>query len=261
MPEGPEVRLTSDYINKHQNIKFQSLKKSLVHKGEDIKIEKEFNIKSESRGKELKLIFTGVDEDWKKELYVTLGMSGFFKWSERGFNKHAHLLFTSRIGTFTFVDQRRFGKWKWDDNWNKSRGPCWMLEWDDAVLNIVGNIESKSFDKPIHEVLMNQKWFNGIGNYLRAEILGRMDINPFQPARQVFEKRGMALFKLCRDIQLQSYQLGGGQLIDWKNPDGTDPDEFTEFIRFYQKPNCNHVKDKNGRRFWYKKKFEKYLPS
>ena len=35
------------------------------------------------------------------------------------------------------------------------------------------NLEKSVFNKPICEVLLNQKYFNGIGNYLRAEILYR----------------------------------------------------------------------------------------
>lgn len=39
--------------------------------------------------------------------------------------------------------------------------------------NVLKNLEDKAFDKPICEALLNQKFFNGIGNYLRAEILYR----------------------------------------------------------------------------------------
>lgn len=39
--------------------------------------------------------------------------------------------------------------------------------------NVMKNLDDKAFDKPICEALLNQKFFNGIGNYLRAEILYR----------------------------------------------------------------------------------------
>lgn len=39
--------------------------------------------------------------------------------------------------------------------------------------NVLKNLDDKAFDKPICEALLNQKFFNGIGNYLRAEILYR----------------------------------------------------------------------------------------
>ena len=39
--------------------------------------------------------------------------------------------------------------------------------------NVLDNIEKAAFNKPICEAMLNQKFFNGIGNYLRAEILYR----------------------------------------------------------------------------------------
>jgi len=38
---------------------------------------------------------------------------------------------------------------------------------------VLQGIDSTIFNKPICEVLLNQKYFNGIGNYLRAEVLHR----------------------------------------------------------------------------------------
>ena len=35
------------------------------------------------------------------------------------------------------------------------------------------NLDASAFNKPICEALLNQKYFNGIGNYLRAEVLYR----------------------------------------------------------------------------------------
>ena len=35
------------------------------------------------------------------------------------------------------------------------------------------NLADKAFDRPICEALLDQRFFNGIGNYLRAEILYR----------------------------------------------------------------------------------------
>ena len=39
--------------------------------------------------------------------------------------------------------------------------------------NVVSNLENAAFNHPICETMLNQKYFNGIGNYLRAEILYR----------------------------------------------------------------------------------------
>lgn len=39
--------------------------------------------------------------------------------------------------------------------------------------NVLRNLADKAFDRPICEALLDQRFFNGIGNYLRAEILFR----------------------------------------------------------------------------------------
>ena len=56
-----------------------------------------------------------------------------------------------------------------------------MKEYNEFVDNIKKGFSKKSslktFQSPISEVLLNQKYFNGIGNYLRAEILLRANIH------------------------------------------------------------------------------------
>ena len=49
-----------------------------------------------------------------------------------------------------------------------------MFEYKEFRSNILDNLEDKIFDKPLCEVMHNQKYFNGIGNYLRAEIIFRL---------------------------------------------------------------------------------------
>lgn len=53
--------------------------------------------------------------------------------------------------------------------------------------NVLRNLADKAFDRPICEALLDQRFFNGIGNYLRAEILYRLRIPPFEKARTVLE--------------------------------------------------------------------------
>ena len=39
--------------------------------------------------------------------------------------------------------------------------------WKDFRSNILNNLEDVAFNGPICETMLNQKYFNGIGNYLR----------------------------------------------------------------------------------------------
>ena len=116
------------------------------------------------------------------------------------------------------------------------------------------NLHKKDFDKPIYEVLLNQKYFSGIGNYLRSTILYYLDINPFQPSRDII-KNHPRLLDLCRDIPLKSYEFHGGQLQDWKNPFDVDSSNFKEWV-YYQKGNS--VKDSSNRNFWYDPKWQNF---
>jgi endonuclease VIII-like 1 len=106
---------------------------------------------------------------------------------------------------------------------------------------------------------MNQKYFNGIGNYLRAEILYRANVHPMTRARLAL-LRAPQIFDLCRDIPLQAYALGGGQLKDWESPFDSDPEPFRKFMRCYGNPQMSRVRDKNGRMFWYDPKWDSQEP-
>lgn len=266
MPELAELRLTADYINQEaQNRVFYSVKKNPVHKGKEVEIQfRGFTISAESRGKELMLTLTQFNSSHQVKLLMTMGMSGYFKWVDVGvLSKHSHLRFQSENGSLDFVDVRRFGKWKLAEDWSEDRGPDPVEQFQDFVRNVKANLHKKDFDKPINEVLMNQKWFNGIGNYLRAEILYRVDINPFTPAREALAQKP-EIYTLCRLIPSQAYLLGGGELKDWKNPFYFETvedmkDGWDSFMQCYGKPGMATMIDNNGkgRRFWYDPKWNK----
>jgi len=259
MPELAELKLTAEYINKMAEGKvFHGVAKNPEHKGEEITIDFPFVIEAHSRGKELMLTISTApefvtDQVEVKHLMMGMGMAGHFKWLEPGvFEKHAHLVFKSESGALAFVDVRRFGKWKWGF-WNKDRGPDPISQYDEFVKNVIDNLHKKDFDKPICEVLMNQRWFNGIGNYLRAEILFRADINPFISGREALTECP-DIFKLCKSVSEIAYELGGGELKDWKNPFETYEQitkDWNDFMLCYANKNMANVMDSNGRRFWY----------
>jgi endonuclease VIII-like 1 len=129
-------------------------------------------------------------------------------------------------------------------------------EFDSFKNVVISNLDKKVFDKPICEALLDQKYFNGIGNYLRSTILYYLDVNPFETARKVIKSHPQVL-DMCRDIPMKAYELNGGQLQDWKNPFDTDFEEFKKWV-FYQKGiSC---KDKTGRTFWFDEKWKDNCP-
>lgn len=172
-----------------------------------------YRITATSRGKEVKLTLTPMKSDDQKQrakagqpmdVVFRFGMSGYFRFTtEDELPKHAHLRFYSNetpCRVLSFVDARRFGSWQPNGTWQPDRGPCIMFEYESFRLvmlrvtlshllnqiitvtlisyffcreKVVSHLSDRAFDRPICEVLLNQKYFNGIGNYLRAEILFR----------------------------------------------------------------------------------------
>lgn len=254
MPELAEIKIMAEYINDVcQDKDFTSIavspeverRLSLVQPA-DLQM---FSISAEARGKELLLTLTS--GAYANQLSLSMGMSGH--WQEaRDWDtpKHAHLKFKSLSGTsLCLVDARRFARWKWSDGWSQNRGPCPLAQTDDFVKTIVYNLHKKAFSQPIHLVLMDQRYFNGIGNYLRAEILFRADQDPFEEARVAIAKNPKIL-ALCSQVPFEAYLIGGGQLKDWKNPFRVPSGGFEEWIQCYGKSDSRII-DKNGRTFWY----------
>ena len=185
MPELSEVKIMSDFINHVASIEsfYQHIEKSPVSKVNtplEVFNGGVFTLKAVSRGKELKLQLEMVGGDIHKpviqNLLVTLGMSGNWIYVRKDSPnlekalKHSHLRFITTHGNYLALhDVRRFAKWKWSDSWNKGRGPCPLTEYDSFATHIKQNWQShRAFSGPINEVLMNQGFFNGLGNYIRS---------------------------------------------------------------------------------------------
>jgi endonuclease VIII-like 1 len=257
MPEISEVKLTAEFIN-HAN-QNRSIKDVQFLKTNKLKLVEELNIigstiSAVSRGKELKLFFN------QEPVVISLGMTGCFKnFKKRGYKnkhwKHGHIRFYMSDDTwFVWSDVRRFGK-SVSTNWNPLRGPDIFNEEQLFKSNILENTNHPDFTKPAHIALMNQRWFNGIGNYLRAEILGKWNKNPFQPMKQLLNEP--FLDHLIEQVH-DSYRLGGGELYSWMNENKSSNNyDFHQWMKFYGKT----VKtiDPQGRTFWYQKKWGKYL--
>lgn len=260
MPELAELKIMSDYIN--QKSKDKVFTKSFhIEKGNnpiEFKLLDKFYVESESFGKELKLkLFHDVTSF---DISVFMGMSGNWKfvltdnWRDTKFVRmrldtedgYSLLLYGSYMGP----------KYKIGGFTGVKRGPDPTKQFDEFRKKVLNNLNKKIFDKPICEVILNQEYFNGIGNYLRSTILYYLDVNPFDSARTIIQNHPEIL-DMCRDIPLTAYKLNGGQLSDWKNPFDTDYEEFKKWV-FYQKGiSC---KDKTGRTFWYQEKWKNHCP-
>lgn len=256
MPEIAEVRIMSDFINKNSKDK-KFTKIFNIEKGNISTeyLDSEFTISSECNGKEL--ILNLQFEYDVVPIYIFMGMSGNWKyvptieWNETKFSRlrlddesgNSLLLYGGYMGPKYNINKPFSGV---------KRGPDPTKDFDNFKKNILDNLSKKDFDKPIYEVLLNQKYFNGIGNYLRSTIMYYLDENPFTTARELITKRPDIL-DLCREIPLKAYQLNGGQLRDWNNPFNLDSENFLQWV-YYQKGSS--IKDSNKRTFWFHPKWK-----
>nr|XP_008123772.2 PREDICTED: endonuclease 8-like 1 [Anolis carolinensis] len=292
MPEGPELFLTSRYINAVcRGLVFAGkVEKSEVSKNPAVPFESDgYVVSSTSRGKELKLTLAPVkrekghspsgdgirpNRDPKAmDVVFRFGMSGGFKLVPVAeMPKHAHLRFYSKekpVRVLCYVDVRRFGRWEVDGDWQAERGPCVMLEYQKFRENVLRNLSDKAFEKPICEALLNQKYFNGIGNYLRAEILHRLKIPPFEKARTVLEelqhqekasdltlskkvklkRENPDLLELCHIVPMEVINLDSGKGYYSDHPE--DHTAFEKWLQCYFVPGMKSLSDSNGRTIWF----------
>lgn len=293
MPEGPELHIAARYVNSVcEGIIFSGqVEKSEVSKNPEVPFSSQgYQITATARGKEMKLSLTPIkweeksptkghakqglattEEEQPMDIVFRFGMSGTFRFTpEDEVPKHAHLRFYTaepQRRALCFVDTRRFGSWEVNGTWQPDRGPCIMLEYEKFRENVLRNLQDKAFEKPICEALLNQKYFNGIGNYLRAEILYRLKVPPFVKARTVLESLGNPeqsdltlskklklkkenpdLLELCHLVPMEVMNLTGkGYGPQYSD----DYSVFGKWLQCYYVAGMKTLRDSNGRTIWF----------
>ncbi|EFB18981.1 hypothetical protein PANDA_014616, partial [Ailuropoda melanoleuca] len=275
MPEGPELHLASRFVNEAcRGLVFGGcVEKSPVSRNPEVPFESSaYCISSSARGKELRLTLSPLPGAQPPRgplaLVFRFGMSGSFQLAAQdALPAHAHLRFyTAPPGprlALCFVDIRRFGRW---DLGGEALPPQCQYS---PRENVLRNLADKVFDQPICEALLDQRFFNGIGNYLRAEILYRLRIPPFEKARKVLEAlqqrrpspeltlsqkiraklRNPDLLELCHSVPKEVVQLGGkGYGLESGEEDFA---AFRAWLRCYGMPGMSSLRDRRGRTIWF----------
>ncbi|XP_003952754.1 endonuclease 8-like 1 isoform X2 [Pan troglodytes] len=281
MPEGPELHLASQFVNEAcRALVFGGcVEKSSVSRNPEVPFESSaYRISASARGKELRLILSPLPGAQPPQeplaLVFRFGMSGSFQLVPREeLPRHAHLRFYTappgRRLALCFVDIRRFGRWDLGGKWQPGRGPCVLQEYQQFRENVLRNLADKAFDRPICEALLDQRFFNGIGNYLRAEILYRLKIPPFEKARSVLEAlqqhrpspeltlsqkirtklQNPDLLELCHSVPKEVVQLGGKGYGSESGEE--DFAAFRAWLRCYGMPGMSSLQDRHGRTIWF----------
>ena len=144
------------------------------------------------------------------------------KWSEIK-EKHSHLTInTSDQDQLYFTDTRRFGNIKLlkeGDLLKKYPKERDLLNYNTSIKkNVDYLIKNIQTNQEVCKVLLNQKYFCGVGNYLKSEILYHSKIHPHRSWPSLNKKEITNLCVFTREIMKKAYMSGGAELRDFKNP-------------------------------------------
>jgi len=209
-----------------------------------------WKISSQSRGKEMVILFDG-----GRPMTLSLGFTGNFSWVPYGGGAPKYWrwrMVRSDGGAIYFSCKRKLSRID-PKHYSDHRSPCVWAENTEWESFIRGKLGLRKMRRPMYEVIMDQSLFNGVGNYIRAEVLQEVGGDPFMPANEYL---GSNLKKLSLSLVIlssQAYALGGYQGTDWINPNGMDPGPFKAWLQCYSK--MSRVKDSSGRSFWFDQKW------
>ena len=259
MPEGPEVRVMTDMLVKEVQAKtLQAIHwngQSRYHKKglpsyESLSAQLPFKvIQIDCHGK--KIIMT-LENDW----YVVCSplMSGKFLLQQGG---HSGLWFTFVDGSIIYFDDQRHmglieiiqGKATLERKMSKL-GP------DLLKTEVTSKQWLEVFRKPrmknmqICKALMDQKYFSGCGNYLKAEVLYRCKIKPDRLLGDLTDDQLDEVRSVLLEIIRHSYRSQGHSFMSYTDLNGDKGSFQVKVYRHKQDPHGNPVRKdtfKDGR--------------
>ena len=171
-------------------------------------------IASHARGKQMLFGFSG--GNW---LGLHLGMTGKLSAQQPDYRaeKHDHLVLRQRSAALVFRDPRLFGRvrfhhGKTDPQWWIGSPPeiCstgFTAKFMDTFLN-------RHARAPIKAVLLHQRGFHGVGNWMADEILWRAQIPPDALAGKVTDLQRTKLYRATRFVAREAMRIIGHDFAD-----------------------------------------------
>jgi endonuclease VIII-like 1 len=264
LPEQPEVRIMSDFFNQEVGRRsVYKVEKSPLSKNKcDLSVldNKIWKISSQYRGKEMMITFSHEDErHYLKIGFAKIGSIEVFDPNNidpEYFDKRGILRFYTEDKIYAISDFTRYVIWRWSSEWDTNRSPDIITQHNDWRDHLYQSRKIDYFKRPIFNLLTDQRFFNGIGNYTRSEILGRVRFSPFTPLSEVLSLDILRedFFQTCREVLNDSALFGGMQFKFWINPLEINKNKFNKWIRCYNKPRkAYYIKDVKGAKFWFLK--------
>jgi len=189
MPEGVEVKLQIEKLNKLKNQPIQSihiLSGRYTRHGPPIgfkQFQKNLPLTIEHINHKGKFIYFTLTNGWY--ILITLGMTGklILQSNPPKTQKHNHIELNFPNQTLFFNDLRNFGTIQFTNNNETLIHKLDKLGFDPLQENItpaqfLAHIGKFHPNKKIGELLLDQRFISGVGNYLRADILYCAKIHP-----------------------------------------------------------------------------------
>jgi uracil-DNA glycosylase len=223
MPELPEIRRFAALIST------TAQQSQLMSAHADLgSTQSGLPVRAQSRGKQL-LLTVG-----ERSLLLGFGLVGHWTTAADTSGADVRLWMRFQNGTVLVLkDAMKMAKWAPAADFDRKRGPDPIDEHAAFVENVTAAVSQRRLTGEISAALLNQQFFNGVGNYLRAELLHRAGIYPLDAIELVAEKRPRefaTLLRLCRDVPLEIISLGIN-----KYGDEIEKQRFADWLHVYDK--------------------------
>ena len=107
---------------------------------------------------------------------------------------------------------------------------------EEKYMGIFDSIRKKNKrigNKHIEDFLMDQRYFAGVGNYLKSEILYYCRLHPHEPISKLSYDQIKLLYKYSKEIISESYSKGGTTIRTYTSP-------FTIYKKYLQEEKYNY---------------------
>ncbi len=139
--------------------------------------------------------------------------------------KHCHFRIFDSNNEIFFKDVRKFGNMKiitqsqFNEKFNSNHD---LLNKSYNLKIHLNYLETKiKAKKSICSIIMDQKYFPGVGNYIKSESLYASKIHPEEKWGNLTKDLKINLIKNIQRVMNDSYNSGGAELKDFKNPFNT----------------------------------------
>lgn len=157
-----------------------------------------------------------------------MGLCGYFKISSAPLSD-AVLVFVSKKFCVNVCTESAETLYYYQGDFDYDRSPDPIYEHDEFMDHLQEIHKIKP--TPLWKILLDQKYFNGVGNYLRCELIHRMDLDPF-----ALEYDVCAIGEYLCELLEQAYEI-----VD-------QPERFRAWLQCYMKaPNSVRL---GGRTLW-----------